>query len=177
MAENCKATAKSTGKQCTRPVVPGTTVCRVHGGAAAQVRDAGAVRVLETRIGGELKRRNITPVKSPLAALQEIAGLSIAWMDACQDELAKLNRLDYEDGKLAQDAKPVVALFERSMDRAAGVLAKMVQLGIEDRVARSVELESQANIEAMRGLIRAARNSDASEDELLLGFVAGTVKA
>lgn len=34
---------------------------------------------------------------------------------------------------------PMIALYERSLDRACGVLAKMVQLGIQDRVAKSAD--------------------------------------
>lgn len=174
-----KCTArKSSGDPCKNWAIKGAKVCKNHGGRAPQVKAKAGVRILETRISGELKRREITPVTSPLAALQEVAGLSIAWMYAMQDELGKLAILDYSDAKAAEDVKPVVALFERSMDRAAGVLAKMVQLGIEDRVAKSAELEAEANLAAMRGLIRAARQSpDATEDELILGMLAGTVKA
>lgn len=174
-----KCTAKkSSGDPCKNWAIKGAKVCKNHGGRAPQVKAKAGVRILETRIAGELKRREITPVTSPLAALQEVAGLSIAWMDAMQDELGKLAILDYSDAKAAEDVKPVVALFERSMDRAASVLAKMVQLGIEDRVAKSAELEAEANLAAMRGLIRAARQSPgATEDELILGLLAGTVKA
>lgn len=166
---------KSNGDPCGNWAIKGAKVCKNHGGRAPQVKAKAGVRILETRIAGELKRREITPVTSPLAALQEVAGLSIAWMDAMQDELGKLAILDYQDAKAAEDVKPVVALFERSMDRAANVLAKMVQLGIEDRVAKSAELEAEANLAAMRGLIRAARETEASEDELILGMLAGAV--
>jgi hypothetical protein len=45
MAERCGAKARSTGKPCTQPVVPGTARCRFHGGAAPQVRAAGERRI------------------------------------------------------------------------------------------------------------------------------------
>lgn len=41
----CTAHAKHSGKRCGRPVVPGCTVCRYHGGAAPQVRAAGLERL------------------------------------------------------------------------------------------------------------------------------------
>lgn len=42
---SCTARGKRSGKRCTRPVVPGCTVCRYHGGAAPQVRAAGLERL------------------------------------------------------------------------------------------------------------------------------------
>lgn len=47
MADPCGAKAKSTGKPCTRPPVPGATRCRFHGAAAPQVK-AAAERRLQT---------------------------------------------------------------------------------------------------------------------------------
>lgn len=45
----CVATAKSSGKPCSKPAIPGGTVCRYHGGAAPQVRAAAARRIAEAR--------------------------------------------------------------------------------------------------------------------------------
>ncbi len=50
----CSAKAKSTKKRCRNPVVPGATVCRIHGGSAPQVRAAGARRILDALIGPAL---------------------------------------------------------------------------------------------------------------------------
>lgn len=44
-AHRCTAKAKSTGKSCTRPAIPGGVVCRYHGGAAPQVRQKAAARL------------------------------------------------------------------------------------------------------------------------------------
>ena len=41
----CKAKAKSTSKRCARAAIAGAVVCRVHGGAAPQVRKAAAERL------------------------------------------------------------------------------------------------------------------------------------
>ncbi len=42
----CHATAKGTGKPCRRQAIAGATVCRVHGGAAPQVKEAAKLRIL-----------------------------------------------------------------------------------------------------------------------------------
>lgn len=36
--QQCSAKSKSTGERCLRPVVPGATICRHHGGNAPQVK-------------------------------------------------------------------------------------------------------------------------------------------
>lgn len=172
--DKCSARKRS-GDPCGNPPVHGATVCRMHGGKAPQVQAKAAERLLTVAIGKDLAQRKIVPVTSPLATLQHTAGTALAWMDICQERLAQLPSLEYADAKLARDVVPLVTLFERSMDRALGVLGSMVKLGIEDRVARSAELTAEANLEAMRGMIRAARTTDASEEELLLGLLAGAV--
>lgn len=45
MAE-CRATCKRSGKPCQRHAIAGATVCRVHGGAAPQVKEAARLRLL-----------------------------------------------------------------------------------------------------------------------------------
>ncbi|MGF6823289.1 glutamine synthetase adenylyltransferase [Microbacterium sp. ZKA21] len=46
-ARQCTAKAKSTGERCGNPVVPGATICRHHGGAAAQVQRRAGLRLME----------------------------------------------------------------------------------------------------------------------------------
>ena len=45
MADQCTATSKTTDNRCTRPAIPGGSVCRYHGGAAPQVKAAAAARL------------------------------------------------------------------------------------------------------------------------------------
>jgi hypothetical protein len=42
----CHATCKATGMPCRRQAIAGATVCRVHGAAAPQVKEAARVRLL-----------------------------------------------------------------------------------------------------------------------------------
>lgn len=41
----CQAKSKSSGQRCKSSVVPGAAVCRIHGGSASQVREAGKLRL------------------------------------------------------------------------------------------------------------------------------------
>lgn len=43
----CVARSKNTGERCTKPPVPGTTVCRWHGGMAPQTKRKAALRLME----------------------------------------------------------------------------------------------------------------------------------
>jgi hypothetical protein len=42
----CSAKSKRSGKPCTMPAIAGGTVCRMHGGAAPQVRQAALERLM-----------------------------------------------------------------------------------------------------------------------------------
>lgn len=45
MASRCRATNRQ-GRRCAQPHIPGGTVCRYHGGAAPQVKQAALARLL-----------------------------------------------------------------------------------------------------------------------------------
>jgi len=74
----CTAKAKSTGKQCGNPPLPGGHVCKFHGGKAPQVLKASARNILEELVGPALaKMRQIledkeTPPSVRLAAVRDI---------------------------------------------------------------------------------------------------------
>lgn len=46
-ADQCTATAKSTGERCKNPAIPGGDVCRFHGGSASQVEQKAQERLDE----------------------------------------------------------------------------------------------------------------------------------
>jgi len=41
----CTATASSTGERCKQPAIPGSNVCRFHGGSAPQVQEKAQERL------------------------------------------------------------------------------------------------------------------------------------
>lgn len=43
--DRCTATASSTGERCKQPAIPGSNVCRFHGGAAEQVEKKAQERL------------------------------------------------------------------------------------------------------------------------------------
>lgn len=79
----CTATAKSTGKQCTRPPVPGATVCRFHGGAAPQVQAAAQRRLLLEQATAHVDlwggRKDVHPAQALLDLVQAKAAEVAYW--------------------------------------------------------------------------------------------------
>ena len=75
-ARQCTASAKSTGKRCVRAPIAGSTVCRVHGGAAPQVRAKARERLLALvdpalcELDKLLRKAKMEPVR--MAAVKDI---------------------------------------------------------------------------------------------------------
>lgn len=154
-AEKCTATAKSTGNRCTRPVVPGATVCRFHGGAATQVRVAGHLRLAEAEAQKILARMDVQAVDDPLGELAKLAGQVLAWRDVCADMVNELKSVRYgtENG---EQLRAEVALFERALDRCASVLVAIAKLNIDDRLARISEQQAEVVVRAVDAALAAA---------------------
>jgi hypothetical protein len=79
----CRATCKATGERCRKRPIAGAAVCRSHGGAAPQVREAAKRRILslvDPALGALAwavsKRRGVVPPAVQLAAAKEILDLA-----------------------------------------------------------------------------------------------------
>jgi hypothetical protein len=84
------------------------------------------------------------PVDNPFDALARAVGEVVAWKDYCAGRIAEYEDLRSLDDKGAEQINAMVALFERSMDRAVSALATMSKLGIEARLARVTARELRA---------------------------------
>lgn len=157
MAEQCTATAKSTGNRCTRPVVRGARVCRFHGGKAPQVKAAATLRLAEEEARKGLARLDAEPVSDPFTALSELAGQAVAWKDQLAAKVNELTTIRYEAmGAGTEQLRAEVALFERALDRCASVLGLIAKLNIDERMARINERQAEAVIRAVDAAIAAA---------------------
>ena len=157
------------GHPCTQFAVKGTNRCRMHGGRAPQVRAKARQNVLEARINGELRRREITPITDPVTAIQDVVGREFAFLDLAQARMSEILDSWVRTSELTdtEDAKATVAIFERALDRAERGAARMVQLGIQARIAAAQEMRAAAFIAAFQQAIVLARTTSRDPADII----------
>ena len=147
--ETCIATNRA-GARCRKRPEPGMRVCRMHGGATPNAKAGAAVRLLEAKVAGEVTKRGWEPLTDPLAAYADLTGEVWAFKELCREQLAALRTWDYSDLKAAEDIKPIVAVYERALDRAAKALVDMMRLGLDAAALRQAkERPSREQAEAL----------------------------
>lgn len=159
--ETCTAHAKSTGKRCTRPVNDGFTVCRFHGGHSPNAIAGAQVRAFEQKARALIfsydeDRRQIT---DPFQELLNVASDMAAFRDAIKVLLNDMQDRITQDvggvggGNTEETLRPVFVAYERAQERVATILAKIVQLGIEDRMARVTERQAETFARLIDGIV------------------------
>lgn len=138
----CTAHARS-GNPCRQPAVAGATVCRFHGGGAPQVRAAAARRLAERQAYATLADVEVRPISNPLEALAEVAEEMRAFMTFAGAEVAQLTELTTSNDAGTEHIAAVVALYERSADRCARLLADWVRLGFDERMTNLAERQAE----------------------------------
>lgn len=164
----CNGKKKQGEGLCQRPAGagtphPGVGTCKLHGGCAPNAVKKGE-RLLLERDARELFGKiapEISPVENPLQAFAEIAGRVLAWMGLMDELVGDLRRATREDFFGGEQVQPIVELYERSMDRAANVLAMYARLRIDDRLA---ELQEKQKLTVLRA-IEAAMDEIGVQDE------------
>jgi hypothetical protein len=142
----CKATAKGSGERCRRAPIAGGSVCRVHGGAAPQVKAKAererAARAVTADAMAVLALEGLEPVESPLDALAALAAESLAMKTALAARVNALDSMTNTSGQGVESVKVEVALYERALDRGARFLDMLTRAGFEER--RTALEEAQA---------------------------------
>lgn len=139
----CGAKTKTTGGTCRNFLEEEQLRCKLHGGASPQARLKQAERVLEKQVQHAIAGMDIRPVDNPLTALSQLAGEIIAWKDLLASHVALLKDNLRYSGEHAEQIRGEVTLYERGMDRAVAVLAKIAQLKIDERLAAITESQVQ----------------------------------
>jgi len=144
----CNGTTRKK-KPCTNPPVHGATVCRMHGGAAPQVIAKAQERIAEQQARKALgKLEDILgpaqPVTNPLVALSLIAGEALRWKEVIAERVARLQEIRYTDAKGSEQMRAEIAVFERALDRCSTVLANIVRLNIDERLATITDQQGHA---------------------------------
>lgn len=146
------------GEQCRNWAIRGSTVCRMHGGRAPQVKQAAARNQASNEIRRALGRLNVVPVRDPLTALSELAGEIVAWKELAAERVAQLQDLaarNFVTG--ADEVHAEIQVFERALDRAVTVLATIARLNIDERLAAINEQQAQLVRDVLMGSLQDAQ--------------------
>lgn len=150
----CTARSSKTGLPCGNWPIPGSTVCRYHGGSAPRVKAAAARNTADQDTRHILGRLQHAPVTNPLEALSELAGEVLAWKNLLADRVADLTSTGYA-GKVAEQVRADVVLFTAALDQARKILVDMSRLGIEERLIRITEEQSHLIVSVIDGALDA----------------------
>lgn len=162
----CVARSKRTGEPCGNRPVTGSTVCRMHGGSAKQVRFAGRRRLAESKIRKALDQVEIREVDNPLAELRALTGEVVAWKDALATHVAALaDSYRFTDDKGAEQLRAEVALYERALDRSGKFLEMWARLGIDAMLAEMQVRVTEGQVAALTRGLDAYRKAACVDDE------------
>jgi hypothetical protein len=141
MRRQCTATARS-GDPCRNIAVAGAFVCRFHGGAAPQVQAKAAVRLIEHEVRETLERLGAPePLGHPVEELLALGAEAREWLRILRERVSDLEGegLSAWDQHGTDQARAVVGLYERAIDRTAGILTSLVKLDLGERMVRLKE--------------------------------------
>lgn len=143
-------------------------MCNLHGGkspaAVAMLKRAEIEHQAEQILRQRWAAGEEIPVGDPLGALARLAGEVVAFKDYLRGEVVALEGVlsywtetTFDDGSeirtaAVENVRATVAAYERSLDRAAKILANIVKL---DLAGRMLEV-NQAKAELMTTTIREA---------------------
>lgn len=138
-ALRCKV--RHEGVWCIQPAARGTEVCQAHGADAGQVRAAHARRLATARAAKKLSDWGYDPVTDPFAAMADLAGRSVALVEAISAQLA--------DGEVTVAS---VDALGQAIERAHRQAKDLASAGFE---AARLRLE-EAKVDLMDRIMRRA---------------------
>lgn len=154
----CKGTATTTGERCKNARLKGATVCRKHGAAAPQVREAAARRVAAEAVRADaaalLAAEGVGLVGDPYEALRGIAAEVLALKMAAARRVNALGEeIRFVSFQGAEQLRSEVALYERAVDRAAKILETLAKLGLDERRVRVSEAIGERVADAIESIL------------------------
>ena len=142
----CRATTRA-GRPCTNPPVNGAAVCRMHGGAAPQVKAAAerrlATRAVEADVAATLASEGLEGVSDPLEALALLASEALALKNALAARVNALTSITTTSKLGVESVKAELQLYEHALDRAARFLDLVAKSGLAER---RVQLEREQSL-------------------------------
>jgi len=134
----CTAWCKARDARCKNRPMRGGRVCRVHGGAAGQVRAAAQrrlqVQAVEAEVANELAFQSIEGVTNPLEAMSQLAAEVQATSEALAARVNALNAIRYSAvGSGTEQVRAEMTLLGQYQDRTARLLDMMIRSGFDNR--------------------------------------------
>lgn len=155
--QQCSATARS-GRRCRAFAVQGTTVCRMHGGSARQVRAKGRERLAAVAARADAERllthEAVDRMEDPLEALGRLAVEALAMKEALASRVNALASLRYSAaGAGTEQLRAEVVLYERALDRSAKFLDMLARNNWEERRIQISEAQGQQLVAVVRAVL------------------------
>lgn len=158
MKRTCTGTT-SAGNPCKRPPIAGALVCRVHGGAAPQVKAKAAVRA-EVMAWG-LDAPTVDPGETLLKLLSQSAARAQRYASELEDLVAESPNLRAalvaqaygEFGPTGEFVRGLATLEAQERDRCATFAAKAIAAGLAERTVRLAERQGQLIADVLRSVM------------------------
>jgi hypothetical protein len=179
----CTALSRRSGERCRNAPVLGATVCRMHGGAASQVRAAAERRRREQALAAAAVTYGLPVDISPTEALLEEVRWTAGHVRWLRDRIQELERgqltwgrVEYREKAGDKDAgwtevekagpHVLLELYDRERQRLVDVTSAALRAGIEERRVRLAEGQGEMVAQALRrsldgilsGLVQAGLN-------------------
>lgn len=160
--KQCTGTTRR-GSRCARSPIAGALVCRLHGGAAPQVRAKAAVRAEVMSWGLD------APTVDPGDTLLKLVGQSaararryaaeleamVAEHDTLRDALIREARGEF--GPVGEYARGLVVLEAQERERCANWCAKAIAAGLAERQVRLAERQGNLIADLLRSVMNDPR--------------------
>jgi hypothetical protein len=123
---------------------------------APQVRRKAAQRLAEAEAHKAVAKYapDREPMAKPVEALLSLASEIEGWREYLAVRVGELEQADWRrDHRAGEQLHATIALYERSMDRAARILVDLGKLGIQDRLARLQEAQVHMLLSVIQGVL------------------------
>lgn len=124
----------------------------------------------EQRTAGLLANYEVEAVGDYFEALDKLVSRVLRWERVCRDQVDKLERIRFTDGKGGEQLRSEIAVYERAMDRAVGVLSQIIRLGIGERLAKVQERQVEAVVTALELVLTEMGLDQQQRQEAARGF-------
>jgi hypothetical protein len=129
--------------------------CRSHLGRKAEVVKAEYYAARQAQAAYKLLGAELTDgITDPLTELLKLGKEVLVWKKICQEMLGGLSEIRYKSAGSGEQLRAEVALYERSLERAAKLLADLARLGIEERLAAISEEQGAAVVRVIESVLR-----------------------